>query len=103
MARRVLFACVECENALVWPVAAEPARDGELCEASFVESSDADGRPTIEVLSSERWKADLDPSGVVRCPEGHAVGTQRLNGSPETARLSLLRDRVVARQMRGRL
>lgn len=104
MARRILFACVECDTALMWPVDAEPmSTTDSVGETTYAEIVDPDGRATIELHPASSWKAKLEPSGVITCPHGHAVGVRKLNGKAANARLSLLRDRVVTREMRGRV
>lgn len=103
MARRILFACARCDAALAWPVEAEPRAEDELCEASFVEAHDSQGRAVFHLHGANRWKAKLDPSGVVTCPDGHLVGVRHLNGYGAPGRLELLRDLVTAREMRGRV
>jgi hypothetical protein len=104
MTRRILFACAECESALVWPVNAEPLTDPVLlAEDSFAECRDADGQPVVQVHSASRWQARLEPSGVVTCPQGHTVGIRAGNGRPSPDRLNFLKDRVVTREMRGRV
>ncbi len=104
MSRRILFACAECEAALVWPVDAEPlANPSMLAEHTFVEGCDSEGRSVVQLHPASRWKARLDPSGIVRCPQGHTVGVRALNGQPAAGRLDFLRERVITREMRGRV
>lgn len=104
MGRRILFACAECEIALVWPVDATPARHPEtLTEETFAECRDQHGHEIVLLHHSARWKAKLGPSGIVTCPTGHTVGVRHLNGDASNAQLSLLRDRVITREMRGRV
>ena len=104
MGRRILFACAECDTALMWPVDAEPQPDqADVGEATWATCVDPDGREVVMLHPTSRWKAKLEPSGVVRCPEGHTVGVKVNGDDAASARLSLLRERVVARQMRGRV
>ena len=104
MGRRILFACVECESALVWPVDAEPRPNTpHIPEASFAEGWDSEGKAVVEMPVSSRWKAKFHPGGAVTCPEGHMVGVRHLNEDAGAAKLSLLRERIVTREMRGRV
>lgn len=104
MGRRILFACAECGTALVWPVEAEPRVSvDQLAEATFAMGSDDQGRAVVELKASSRWKACCDSDGAITCPEGHKIGVKTMNGDASAARLSLRADRVVTREMRGRV
>ena len=104
MPGRILFACAICDAALAWPVQAIPcADDAAFDEGSFKECRDGEGNSVVELHGANRWKAKLEPSGVVTCPEGHTVGVRHLNGHGAPGRLVFLRDRVTSRVMRGRV
>ncbi|MDG2112863.1 MAG: hypothetical protein P8N02_09660 [Actinomycetota bacterium] len=104
MGRRILFACAECETALVWPVEAEPRSSvDQLVDATFAMGCDDEGRAVVELRASSRWKANCDSAGAITCPQGHQVGVRTLNGDKANARLSLMADRVITREMRGRV
>ncbi len=107
--RRILFACSECEAALVWPVDDEP-REGPpaTClypveDGRFAEGADPLGRATYVLHPDRMWHLTVDPSGRARCPEGHPVGTVTTGQNPPPWFIALWQDKVTSRRMRGRV
>ena len=111
MARRprVLFACNECDEALVWP--SEEWRDGDpdggclytVADGFHVPSVDAVGRPTVMLHPDRMWRLTIDPSGRARCSHGHPVGTATTGQNAPPWFIALWTERVSTRDMRGRV
>lgn len=106
MVARILFACSECETALIWPVDSQPQCSDRLVavnDGSFAEARDCDGNPVYVVHPESNWRLVLDGGGEVRCPQGHNVGATVELVPARPAYLALRCDRVVERKMRGRV
>lgn len=107
--RRVLFACVECDAALVWPTEElEKSEPPSSClypvdDGYHQCSTDPVGRSTVVMHPDRMWRLTVDPSGRARCPEGHPVGTATTGENPPPWFIALWTDRIVSRPMRGRV
>ena len=107
--RRVLFACSECDTALVWPTEeAEKNATPSSCmypvdDGFHIQSTDSIGRTTFVMHPDRMWHLHIDPSGRARCPQGHPVGEATTGENPPPWYIALWTDRVEARIMRGRV
>jgi hypothetical protein len=107
--RRVLFACLECDASLVWPteeIAQQTTSNSCLysVDDGFYQcGTDGVGRPTVVLHPDRMWRMTIDPSGRARCPEGHPVGVATTGENPPPWFIALWTDKIVERQMRGRV
>lgn len=107
--RRVLFACSECESPLVWP-SEEWQPDDPMTSCMYAIDDgyhrldhDALGRATVVMHPDRMWRLSVDPSGRARCPAGHPVGVATTGQNPPPWYIALWTDKVVTREMRGRV
>ncbi len=107
--RRVIFACKECDEALVWPTEQWELNDPSsgclytVADGFHRPGSDALGRATVQLHPDRMWRLTVDPSGRARCTKGHPVGEATTGQNPPPWYIALWTEKVVSRDMRGRL
>jgi hypothetical protein len=107
--RRVIFACKECDEALVWPSEELQTSDPHpgclysVPDGFYIHGVDPIGRETVNLHPDRMWKLSIDPSGRARCPQGHPVGTATTGQNPPPWFIALWTDKVTTRDMRGRV
>lgn len=107
--RRVLFACNECDEALVWPSEELLPGDPEggclysVPDGFYTHGFDAVGRATVMLHPDRMWRLTIDPSGRARCSHGHPVGTATTGQNAPPWFIALWTEKVSTRDMRGRV